>query len=99
MANNGLNEIKRLKLPLRKSFFSELAALLKEMLFTGMEAFISFLDDACSFRNFLVIVMITLGIWIISRSNDTATTLGVLGLLEIIVAYYYKQRNDSDKKE
>jgi len=41
--------------------------------------------------------MITLGIWIISRSNDTATTLGVLGLLEIIVAYYYKQRNDSDK--
>lgn len=97
MVNKKINE---LSCPQRESFFKELLGLLKEMLFNALECWIILLDDLSSFRNFLVVATFLLVIWIIQRSDSVAITTIALGFWEVILAYYFfnRQKSDDSKK-
>ena len=94
MANRKLTP---LALPARLSFFTEVLSLLKEVLFSGLEALICFLQDISSFRNFLVVMTFMLVIYIIQCYHETPVTLTALGFWATILAYYFKLRQDSQK--
>lgn len=86
---NGLN------LPNREPFFKELLSLLKEILFNALEALVCFLDDMHSFRNCLVVLTYTLVYTIIIIFKDVTAATIAFASWNIILAFYFKLRQDN----
>ncbi|MCM1260565.1 MAG: hypothetical protein NC222_06380 [Staphylococcus sp.] len=81
-----------------KNFNQEIIELLKEMAIAFLQAIKMFFIDLQGFRNRLITFVCVLGILlVISEKSQTGAQVSVLGIIGVIISYYFKQRNDSKK--
>ena len=83
---------------MQKDFKKQIIDLLKEMTIAALEALKMTFKDFCSFRNRLIGYVCLLGIIVLlSSKTQTGVQAAVIGILGVIISYYFKQRNDSKK--
>ena len=83
----------------QKSFKDEVIGLLKDMAIAALEAIKMFFKDLKGFRNRLITFVCLLGlILVLSEKSQTGAQVSVLGIIGVIVSYYFKQRNDGNTK-
>lgn len=82
----------------KKNFQQEIIDLLKEMAIAALEALKMTFKDFSSFRNRLIGYVCLLGVIVLLSSKaQTGVQAAVIGILGVIISYYFKQRNDSKK--
>lgn len=82
-----------------KTFKQEIIDLLKEMAIALLEALKMSFKDFSSFRNRLIGYVCLLGLLlIISEKSQAGAQIAILGIIGTIISYYFKQRNEGDKK-
>ena len=80
----------------KKNFQQEIIDLLKDMAIAALNAAKMTLKDFSSFRNRLIGYVCILGIVVIlSEKTQAGVQAAVIGILGVIISYYFKQRNDS----
>lgn len=83
----------------QKSFKEEITELLKDMVIALLQSTKMFFIDLKGFRNRLITFICLLGlILVISEKSQTGAQVSILGILGVIVSYYFKQRNDGENK-
>lgn len=83
----------------QKSFKEEITELLKDMTIALLQSVKMFFIDLKGFRNRLITFICLLGlILVISEKSQTGAQVSILGILGVIVSYYFKQRNDGENK-
>lgn len=83
---------------MQKDFKEQIIDLLKEMAIAALEALKMTFKDFSSFRNRLIGYVCLLGIIVLLSSKaQTGVQAAVIGILGVIISYYFKQRNDSNK--
>lgn len=83
-----------------KTFKEELIELLKDIAVAFLHAVKMFFVDLKGFRNRLIAFVCVLGlVLIISDKAQTGAQVSILGILSVIISYYFKQRNDAENKE
>lgn len=83
---------------MQKDFKEQIIDLLKEMTIAALEALKMTFKDFSSFRNRLIGYVCLLGIIVLLSSKAQAgVQAAVVGILGVIISYYFKQRNDSNK--
>lgn len=83
----------------KDSFKDEIVDLLKDMAIAALEAIKMFFKDLKGFRNRLITFVCLLGlILVLSEKSQTGAQVSVLGIIGVIVSYYFKQRNDGEDK-
>lgn len=85
---------------MQKDFKEQIIDLLKEMAIAVLEALKMTFKDFSSFRNRLIGYVCLLGIIVLLSSKaQTGVQAAVIGILGVIISYYFKQRNDSRGKK
>lgn len=83
----------------QKTFKEEITELLKDMMIALLQSVKMFFIDLKGFRNRLITFICLLGfILVISEKSQTGAQVSILGILGVIVSYYFKQRNDGENK-
>lgn len=77
---------------------AELKELGKELLIAFVDFWVSLLKDFHSFRNKLILVSTILCICVIYGSKSEGAIISALGIWNMIIAYYFKKRNESAEK-
>ena len=81
------------------SFWKEAYELVKELGLAFLEFWVSIFKDLHSFRNKLVLISTLLCLYVIWSSQSDTVIVTALGIWNIIIAYYFKKRNESFEKE
>ena len=85
---------------MQKDFKEQIIYLLKEMAIAALEALKMTFKDFSSFRNRLIGYVCLLGVIVLLSSKaQTGVQAAVIGILGVIISYYFKQRNDSRGKK
>lgn len=85
---------------MQKDFKEQITDLLKDMAIAALEAVKMTFKDFSSFRNRLIGYVCLLGIIVLLSSKAQAgVQTAVIGILGVIISYYFKQRNDSRGKK
>lgn len=83
-----------------KTFTQEIIDLLKDITIAALKALKMFFTDLSGFRNRLIVFVCLLGlILVISERAQTGAQVSVLGIIGVIISYYFKQRNDSEEMQ
>lgn len=81
-----------------KTFKEEIIELLKDMAIAALNALKMTFKDFSSFRNRLIGYVCLIGlIVLLSEKAQSGVQAAVIGILGVIISYYFKQRNDSEK--
>lgn len=81
----------------KKSFGTEILDLLKELCLSFLDFWISIFEDLHSFRNKLVLISTMLCLYVLSSSQSETVIITALGIWNMIIAYYFKKRNESSQ--
>ncbi len=79
------------------SFGKEVLNLLKELCLSFLDFWVSIFEDLHSFRNKLVLVSTMLCLYVLSSSQSETVIITALGIWNMIIAYYFKKRNESSQ--
>lgn len=90
------DKAKKLELPERQPFFTELWSLVRELIFSILEFLISCFDDLSSFRNKLVILTYVMVLVFVYLRVDVVLASSLTGIWSTVLAYYLKKRQESD---
>ena len=81
-----------------KTFKEEIIELLKDMAISALNALKMTFKDFSSFRNRLIGYVCLIGlIVLLSEKAQPGVQAAVVGILGVIISYYFKQRNDNDR--
>ena len=81
---------------MKNTFKQEIIDLLKEMTVAFLQSIKMFFIDLKGFRNRLITFVWLLGLLlVISEKAQTGAQVSILGILGVIISYYFKQRNDT----
>ena len=81
---------------MKNTFKQEIIDLLKEMTVAFLQSIKMFFIDLKGFRNRLITFVCLLGLLlVISEQAQTGAQVSILGILGVIISYYFKQRNDT----
>lgn len=81
------------------NFLKELLSLSKELVLSFFKFWVSLFNDLYSFRNKLILVSTLLCIYTIQKEQSNEVIIAALGIWNIIIAYYFKKRNESKQME
>lgn len=81
------------------SFWKELLDLGKELVIAFVRFWLTLLEDLHSFRNKLILVSTLLCLYIINKEQSNEVIIAALGIWNMIIAYYFKKRNESKQME
>ena len=81
---------------MKNTFKQEIIDLLKEMTVAFLQSVKMFFIDLKVFRNSLITFVCLLGLLlVISEKAQTGSQVSILGILGVIISYYFKQMNDT----
>lgn len=81
------------------SFWKELLDLGKELVIAFVKFWLTLLEDLHSFRNKLILVSTLLCLYTINKEQSNEVIIAALGIWNMIIAYYFKKRNESKQME
>ena len=81
------------------SFWKELLELGKELVLSFVRFWVTLLQDLHSFRNKLILVSTLLCLYTINKEQSNEVIIAALGIWNMIIAYYFKKRNESKQME
>lgn len=81
------------------SFWKEILSLCKDLFLCFLRFWVSLFDDLKSFRNKLILVSTLLCIYTIHKEQSSEVIIASLGIWNMIIAYYFKKRNESKQME
>lgn len=81
------------------SFWKEVLDLGKELFINLLKFWVSILGDLQSFRNKLICISTLLCIYTIYKEQSSEVIIASLGIWNMIIAYYFKKRNESKEME
>lgn len=81
------------------SFWKELLELGKELVLSFVRFWVTLLEDLHSFRNKLILVSTLLCLYTINKEQSSEVIIAALGIWNMIIAYYFKKRNESKQME
>lgn len=81
------------------SFWKELLDLGKELVIAFVKFWLTLLEDLHSFRNKLILVSTLLCLYTINKEQSNEVIIASLGIWNMIIAYYFKKRNESKQME
>lgn len=81
------------------SFWKELLELGKELVIAFVKFWLTLLEDLHSFRNKLILVSTLLCLYTINKEQSNEVIIAALGIWNMIIAYYFKKRNESKQME
>jgi len=81
------------------NFSKELWSLIKELILAFFKFWVSLLTDLHSFRNKLILVSTLLCLYTINKEQSNEVIIASLGIWNMIIAYYFKKRNESKQME
>ena len=80
-------------------FLKEILSLFHELLLSFLKFWISIFEDLKSFRNKLILISTLLCIYTINKGQSNEVIITSLGIWNMIIAYYFKKRNESKEME
>jgi len=81
------------------SFWKELLSLSKELIISLFKFWITLFNDLHSFRNKLILVSTLFCLYTINKEQSSEVIIAALGIWNMIIAYYFKKRNESKQME
>ena len=79
-----------------KSFFKEIWELIQEIIIAFFQVNLTIMNDLKSFRNKLVFFTCLLVFIVCCQNQDYRVSVASLGLLEIFLCYYFKNRKQKE---
>ena len=81
------------------SFWKDLLNLGKELVIAFFKFWLTLLEDLHSFRNKLILVSTLICLYTIHKEQSNEVIIASLGIWNMIIAYYFKKRNESKQME
>ena len=81
------------------SFWKEVLSLCKDLFLGLLRFWVSIFGDLQSFRNKLILISTLLCIYTIHKEQSSEVIIASLGIWNMIIAYYFKKRNESKEME